>query len=185
MRKHSCYLPAGGESMSGETTQCSRFLEFRFSGVKRLWAASTLPFGGDILSPMSSNLRRLRAHCLQFAAFLLCASIGGAQSGRRIEGKVVDVSGGNVPGATITIFSDDQLRAIKADGEGVFVIPDLPPNTHFLEASFPGFFPSSIPITNNMPGQITFTLQVGEGGGPYDSRCYLVPPKKVSYEKRT
>ena len=115
--------------------------------------------------------------CLRFG------STGYCHSGTRLEGRVSDLSGGAIPNATVTLFSDDRVRTTKTDADGEFLFASLPPVTRYLEVSSNGFFSVSIPITDATPERVSVTLWVGEGSGcpPY---TFDVSPS-AAYEERS
>ena len=75
---------------------------------------------------------------------LLVISTAWAQSSLvtgAMEGAVTDPSGARIPGASVTLrdVSTQQTRAVSTDAEGVFRVQQLPPGTHEVSVSQPGF----------------------------------------------
>jgi protocatechuate 3,4-dioxygenase beta subunit len=135
------------------------------------------------------NLTRksLGAFGLLFGAYLLwCVFAVHAQSGARLTGTVLDVSGGIIPGADVILFSDDRVLTTKANQGGLFQFVLLPPNARYIEASSPGFASVSIAFTDKVPEQVSFTLSPGSFSGP-TPLCSLpsnLPLPSASYEER-
>ena len=63
-----------------------------------------------------------------------------AQTTGRIEGKVVDSTGGALPGATITVASPalQGVRTVVTDSTGAFRFPALPPGKYSVKAELSG-----------------------------------------------
>lgn len=99
---------------------------------------------------------------------VLASSVATAQiSGAAIRGEVRDSSGAVVPGALVTIVSNDngiQLNA-QADGEGLYTSPDLIPGRYTLRASKPDFETEvfgPVKITVNQTQRVDFVLRPGQ-----------------------
>jgi len=117
--------------------------------------------------------------------YLLCFGAVHAQTGRIFEGKVQDQTGGVVFGAYVTLFSEERVLTTKTDENGRFKFSGLPSGPGYIEASFPGFFSSTILITDKTPEQVSFTLAVGWGQS-ISMECppnFALPPS-VAYEER-
>jgi hypothetical protein len=104
-----------------------------------------------------------------------------------MEGTVLDMSGGTLPGADVILFSDERVLTTKANEKGIFRFASLPSGVRYIEASSPGFASVSIPITNKPAERVSFTLWPGEGGGvtlclPPNMRD--MPPASAAYEER-
>ena len=54
-----------------------------------------------------------------------------------VSGRVVDSSGGVLPGAVVT--GGGSARPVVTDARGTFCIPDLPPGTHVIDVALDGF----------------------------------------------
>jgi len=79
---------------------------------------------------------------IRLSACLLCASIAfGQSSSGVISGRVLDVSGAPMPGATITITRGDtkETRTATTSDMGEFVITSIQPGTYDLEVKAQGF----------------------------------------------
>jgi hypothetical protein len=127
----------------------------------------------------------LRVSSLLLGACLLSISNTSGQSGRRAEGRVLDESGGAIAGATVTLFSDDRVRTVKADDDGAFAFAILPPGSYYLEAAAKGFLSGGISITDKTPERVLVTLHVGQGSGPSvicDEGKMVFP--SVAYEEK-
>lgn len=125
---------------------------------------------------------------LLFAACLSSVSGVRGQSGTRLEGWVLDQTGGSIAGADAVLFSDDRVLTTKANESGFFWFADLPASARFIEVSSPGFASVSIPIADRTPQPLRVTLWVGEYSGPLITQCapntVPIPLPLVSYEPR-
>ena len=101
-----------------------------------------------------------------FACVCICVSGAWGESSRSLRIIVADPAGDTVPDAKVILFTDDAVVIAKIQS-GDYLFSPVPPHSHELEVSSPGFKPVRIPITNDTPEQITVTLQIGEGSGPY------------------
>lgn len=74
------------------------------------------------------------------AAAVLSALVAaaGAQSGA-IAGRVVDTSGGALPGVTIAVTGEDVPRKAVTNGNGAYRVDSLPTGVYRIEANLPGF----------------------------------------------
>jgi hypothetical protein len=131
------------------------------------------------------NLARERPILCGLLAATCWISISAAygQSGRRLEGRILDQTGGWIPGARVTLYSDDRVRTTKADWDGNFAFADLTAPVHFLEASSTGFLFSSAPVANQTTGPVTLVLSPGQCG--QCPSCYLFTYPPASYEERS
>ena len=83
-----------------------------------------------------------------------------------IVGNVKDVSGGAVPGATVTITSREtsQIRTATTNEEGGYSVSTVQSGTYDIKATKEGFRPiaeNSVAVTINSVARIDFTMQVG------------------------
>src|ERR1700720_77656 len=113
------------------------------------------------------NLVRLyRVVFLVLLSLLVIAPIDGQSPNGTISGLVVDSSGAAVVGAEILIANDAtgvQYPA-KTNGDGLYLVPNLPPGTYRLQISKVGFKTLIKPdITLNVQDAlaINFTLPIG------------------------
>src|SRR5882762_4570421 len=78
-------------------------------------------------------------------ALVCCALAGSAlyaqTSFGRISGSVTDTSGAAIPGAIVKItnMETQTARTVEADGNGLYVVTNLPVGPYTLEASQKGF----------------------------------------------
>jgi protocatechuate 3,4-dioxygenase beta subunit len=157
------------------------------------WLPRAVP--KDYTARMKLLRERVSFSSLALGICLLCVSAAFGQSGTRLEGRVMDETGGPVPGATLTLYSDDRVSTTRADWDGKFVFINLPAHPRYLEASSPGFLDTSISIVGKAPEEVTFTLQVGKAPwGPIVIGCVSpillslppsVSPPTVSYEEQS
>src|SRR5688500_11150596 len=74
---------------------------------------------------------------------LLLAAPVRAQQETALAGRVVDGSGGVVPGATVVATSSTGVsRTMVTDREGRFAFPGIPAGTYDVQAQVPGFAPA-------------------------------------------
>src|SRR5437773_3544508 len=82
-----------------------------------------------------------------------------------VTGKVVDASGGVLPGVTITLQSPEALGQFTAvsDAAGTFRVGNLPPPTYDVRAELTGFQSviRKAPVRLNAVTEVDFTLSVG------------------------
>jgi hypothetical protein len=88
-------------------------------------------------------MKRIAA-VVPYAALLL--SLGGVPafaqlSTAQLDGRVTDESGAVLPGATVTVVQTDTsfTRTVVTDGDGGYVLPNLPTGPYRLEISLSGF----------------------------------------------
>jgi hypothetical protein len=84
-----------------------------------------------------------RVSAILVAIALACSSMAAAQetTSGTIAGQVVDDQGAAVPGATVTINSDQGARTFVTDAEGRFFAPFLTPGTYTVRVELSGFAP--------------------------------------------
>ena len=84
----------------------------------------------------------LRGFCLATIAVFLTTSAAFAQlSTAQLNGRVTDESGALLPGVTVTAIQTDTgvTRTDVTDGNGSYVLPNLPTGPYRLEVSLQGF----------------------------------------------
>lgn len=96
---------------------------------------------------------------------------GGSQKVRRaISGRITDLTGAVVPGATITIVGRASHATVmkKSNAEGQYVA-DLEPDTYDVVAAAPGFktaTPRSTRVSRGSRSYLDFVLYPGDTGSP-------------------
>ena len=101
--------------------------------------------------------------------FLLWASVGlQAQStlNQQISGQVTDASGAVLPNAAITVTNKDTglVRNTRTNGDGFYVVPDLPTGKYRVSAEAPAFarqIMDNNPLATNVSIVVDFKMQVG------------------------
>ena len=75
-----------------------------------------------------------------FVLLLTCA-VASAQATAQLSGRVTDESGAVLPGVTVTVTQTDTAftRTVVTDGEGSYVMPNLPTGPYRLEVTLAGF----------------------------------------------
>jgi hypothetical protein len=71
-----------------------------------------------------------------------CAAFAQARAaGGDVTGTVRDITGGVLPGTTITAANQETgvSRAATSDEAGRYLLPALPPGTYTVDATLPGF----------------------------------------------
>jgi len=78
---------------------------------------------------------------LALMAVLTCMPAAWAQTTGRISGKVLDSTGGALPGVTVTVSSPalQGVRTTVTDGTGEYRFPTLPPGKYAVKAELTGF----------------------------------------------
>ena len=79
-----------------------------------------------------------------------------AQSTGSIRGTITDQTGSVIPNATSTLteVNTHLSRSTQANGDGIFVFPDLPIGTYTLNVSAPGFSTGGYPALSLLTGQV-------------------------------
>ena len=79
--------------------------------------------------------------CLGAVGLMLTTSAAWAQSTGELAGRVTDESGAVLPGVTVTATQTDTgfSRTVVTDGEGAWVMPNMPTGPYRLEVSLQGF----------------------------------------------
>jgi hypothetical protein len=153
---------------------------------------------------MSTRMRRVVAKTIELgllAALSLAISITSfAQSDNtQISGFVKDQAGGIISGAKVTVKSDTRAfeRSATTNGEGYFVITQLPPGLYTVKVEASGFkqyqengrkldpnLPASLDVSLQ-PGQVTETVTVTASVAQVQSETAtvgrLVETKQVEY----
>src|ERR1700752_3770232 len=86
--------------------------------------------------------RLLKGFCVGTIAMLLVATVASAQlSTAQLSGRVTDESGAVLPGVTVTATQTDTgvSRTDVTDGNGSYLLPNLPTGPYRLEVSLAGF----------------------------------------------
>ncbi len=76
------------------------------------------------------------------AMFLLAPMALAQVTTGSVTGRVVDSSGGVVPGANVVLISEvhgNRIAPVKTNKEGEYVFPDITADTYTVEASAPAF----------------------------------------------
>lgn len=108
---------------------------------------------------MSSKLRLS-------AAFVFISCAAWAQSAGEITGTVLDVSGGAVAGATVTITNaaTNLQRVQTTNGSGIYDAPTLPPGTYTVKVNMQGFksdVRNGVELEVAQVARLDFSLQPG------------------------
>src|SRR5687768_12655740 len=84
---------------------------------------------------------RMLGRVLFGAAFLLSAAVAFGQATAELNGRVTDESGAVLPGVTVTATQADTgfTRSAVTDGNGNYVMPNLPTGPYRLEVMLQGF----------------------------------------------
>jgi hypothetical protein len=81
-----------------------------------------------------------------------------------ITGRVLDQSDAVVPGATITITSEQGTKTVVSDQRGRFMVPYLTPGPYSVRVEIQGFAPmvqDNVDVRLGQRTELVFTLQVG------------------------
>ena len=86
-------------------------------------------------------IRVLRTWSVGIAVLLLTSAPAWAQATAELNGRVTDESGAVLPGVTVTATQTETgfTRTVVTDGDGTYVIPNLPTGPYRLEVSLQGF----------------------------------------------
>src|SRR5260370_9221245 len=101
--------------------------------------------------------------------FFLWASVGlQAQStlNQQISGQITDASGAVLPNAAIAVTNQDTglVRNTRTNGDGLYVVPDLPTGKYRVSAEVPAFARQIVdnnPLATNVSIVVNFKMQVG------------------------
>jgi hypothetical protein len=85
---------------------------------------------------------------------------------QQISGQVTDASGSVLPNAAITVTNQDTglVRNTRTNGDGVYVVPDLPTGKYRVSAEAPAFARQIVdnnPLATNVSIVVNFKMQVG------------------------
>ena len=130
-------------------------------------------------------LGSLRLLCLPGAVGQSGISATFGQPGEGLQGKVIDQSGGAIPGATITVFSGDRVLTLNSDRAGEWRFDRFPHSAHEIAVTATGFDSIQIPVRELAHGGLTsftFVLKVSTVGGVCPFALY--PQYSLLYENR-
>jgi hypothetical protein len=87
------------------------------------------------------GLRAIRAFSAAALIILTVTPSAWAQATAQLNGRVTDESGAVLPGVTVTATQTDTgfTRTVVTDGEGAYVMPNLPTGPYRLEVALQGF----------------------------------------------
>jgi hypothetical protein len=99
-------------------------------------------------------------------SLLLAADVASAQTFGQITGRVVDASGGVLPGASITVTNPQTGVAATepANTAGVYVFPNLLPGTYNVKVELQGFqsaVRNSVELQTQQTVRLDFSLAIG------------------------
>src|SRR5260370_1474199 len=85
---------------------------------------------------------------------------------QQISGQVTDASGAVLPNAAITVTNQDtgMVRNTRTNGDGFYVVPDLPTGKYRVSAEAPAFARQIVdnnPLATNVSIVVNFKMQVG------------------------
>src|SRR5260370_42046691 len=111
----------------------------------------------------------MRLSQLRLLIFFLWASASlRAQStlNQQISGQATDASGAVLPNAAITVTNQDTglVRNTRTNGDGFYVVPDLPTGKYRVSAEAPAFARQTVdnnPLATNVSIMVNFKMQVG------------------------
>ena len=109
----------------------------------------------------------MRSVISALAGMLLLAGVAFGQDTGSITGTVKDQSGAALPGATITVASEalGVSQVVQTNGQGAFVVPQLPPGTYAITVELTGFKKTSksnviLPVASKVNAG-DFVLEIG------------------------
>ena len=94
------------------------------------------------LSRPSARVRRANALLLRIAlSSMLVTAVWAQSSTSTVLGTVVDAQGAAVSGSSVKLINEGTAdeRAVKTDGTGAFLLPNLLPGTYTARVESPGF----------------------------------------------
>ena len=131
--------------------------------------------------------RRLGWFCGPLAAITLVAASSALLYAQQasVAGRVTDVSGGVLPGATIVATHVDTgiKTEARTNDEGHYALPLLPPGRYAVTVTLEGFQPQTRPEINlqvQQAAQLDFELGVGNVSARVDVRAPLVDRRTSS-----
>lgn len=128
----------------------------------------------------SSRLTRLLATV--FSLSLLLTTVNGQSSTATLSGTVTDQNGAVIPGALIAVINVAQgfQRSATTNGEGVFVVPLLPPGTYSVKVEREGFTPAEIrDVILNVNDQVAMNIPLKIGSLSSQSIDVLATPALI------
>ncbi|WP_244502053.1 TonB-dependent receptor [Terriglobus roseus] len=113
------------------------------------------------------------------------AAYGQASSSSDAAGKVTDITGAVVPGATVHVINNGTKaeRTTQTNGSGEWSVPNIPPANYSVRVEKQGFKTSTIPSLDVQIGQTangSMTLQVG--GSTETVEVSTLPPQLQTQE---
>jgi hypothetical protein len=110
----------------------------------------------------------MRRHLIWAVALgLAMAGLAGAQetTSGSLAGQVVDAQGAAIPGATVTITSDQGSKSFTSDANGRYFAPYLTPGRYSVRVELAGFSPverKDVQVRLGQRLELPFTMKVGE-----------------------
>lgn len=101
---------------------------------------------------------------LTCVALAVAVSAQGTTTGS-IAGRVTDAQGGVVPGASVTLSSEQGSRSVVTDGRGRFLVPYLTPGGYTVHVERHGFTPveqRDVRVRLGQRVEVAYTLSVGD-----------------------
>lgn len=102
-------------------------------------------------------------------SFAMVASTFGQAVYGRIEGVMKDTNGAVIPGVTITVKSVGTTagynRTLTTDGQGYFIIPNVPPGNYSVTTTKDGFQSETVGVTVALDQAASINLSLKAGGG--------------------
>jgi hypothetical protein len=127
---------------------------------------------------------------LAVALFLLAPMALAQVTTGLVTGRVVDSSGGVVPGVTVLLTSEvhgNKIAPVKTNKEGEYVFPDITADTYTVEASAPAFKVTRVTgilVTGgDRVGVPLITLEVGSATERVDVQAEATPVQTQSGER--
>src|SRR5919106_5666794 len=120
-------------------------------------------------------MRMLRGYVFGAATLVLSTAMAFAQATAELNGRVTDESGAVLPGVTVTATQTDTgfTRSVVTDGDGSYVMPNLPTGPYRLEVMLQGFrsyAQTGIVLQVGANVVINAVLEVLGGGRPFRRR---------------
>src|SRR5919197_1388658 len=116
------------------------------------------------MSRIQKRLRTISFLCTALA--VPCVAAAQSSYTAAVRGVVTDVSGGGVPGATVTVTESDRNvpHTVTTDDQGRYVVTALPPGQYKLSVELSGFRTytrTSIPLAVQQQATFDVSLEVG------------------------